>query len=410
MITLIVNGKKAQIQNSKFHSEFFGETAKLYEDQNLPIEVPEKYWPVAANYINFMHDRPTEITTVKKLLDCFMMNTYFSDIEYFKYLVKQLLLHWSVDYGNLSVLLDDLHTKHNEQNRYLDLAREIELYLPFHLVSDRFKVRPAFVKEWLTVKDNKTVSMDAGSTVVNTIINYYLDESKNIRDDEGELIDDVDKLPIINYPWSITVTFTVNNQLDLYKIAYLFHTDFRLKQEMPYLDRGADGQYIEGLDRYWYDDGSLNSETNYSDGREQGEVKRWFKNGQLHSNVYYEDGEPDGYYEEFAEDGTPTILGNYDRGRRQGEWYEYIPESGIYDYSEYSNGERRGLYERFADNGTLLESGNFLHGVVEGQWYYYNINTKLAYKRFYDRNFMVSEGPTQPRTTSIANHRKKLQA
>ena len=409
--------------NDKIHSEFIKGLLEDLHLGDLELVVDKKYHKVIGNYINFLHGRLSEITTLQKLLDCFNMNTYYSDGEYFKYLMKQLLAHWSRDYGDFGSLLDSNNEDDNDDNNAgkknnnhpkpdPDLEREIELYLPFNLLSDKFKLRQTFVKEWMTIKDNKTVTMDGDSVVINTTIQY----NKTRVSAEAEAR--------YSYPWGIDVTSDNSSRLSQYVTIYLFFPDYELESETPCLDKGEEGINENGLVRHWYGEElsvlavpfdtastastagttahrQLKSEVHYVDGVMEGKKLTWWPNGQLQINAYYEDDEPNGLYEEFNWDGKLMSSGEYDMGQNIGEWYEYDEEDDTYSYTDYDvyNPRIVQTYEKFAADGTLLESGKMQTGLKNGKWYELDVDINQAYIRDYVYNDLVDEWPTTPRTS-----------
>lgn len=161
MITFVVDSgsdkeKRAYVDNREVHSEIIVEMMKDLATADVEIPVPEKYNKVIGNYINFLHNRPTEIRADKqKLLDCFLMSTYYLDVEYFKYLIDQLLLHWPENSGNYSRLLIELKDKGRKNITYLYLLHDINTHLPLNLIATDVIVDAKFIKEWLAINCDK---------------------------------------------------------------------------------------------------------------------------------------------------------------------------------------------------------------------------------------------------------------
>ncbi|MDR1339810.1 MAG: hypothetical protein LBK58_07150 [Prevotellaceae bacterium] len=63
------------------------------------------------------------------------------------------------------------------------------------------------------------------------------------------------------------------------------------------------GELFSGVEQWFYDDGTLGSETEYLDGIADGCGKWWYKNGQLGGEKFYKKGRVDGMVKEWFEDG-----------------------------------------------------------------------------------------------------------
>lgn len=413
--------KRAYVANDKISPEY---AKGLLEDLTLgdvEVTVPNKYNKVIGNYINFLHGRASEITTVQKLLDCFLMNTYYSDDEYFKYLVGQMLQHWSgsakalpdkakpsgkvkpsadttVSADKLSSLLDKLVAEDNEYNRYLDLAREIELHLPFNLVSDTFKLRPTFVKEWLAIKDNKNVTMDNGSVVIKT------DVATVPIVPRAQPVGTVRKDQLTTTDFIIRVNSQINDQPNSRETTYRFLSNYELMSELPFLI-GSDGSKLsDGLERFWWEREEVGNATTRQlehqeytvAGLPQGRSLSWWPNGQLQDESYYKDGEIDGLHREFDENGKLIESGSFDMRSEVGEWYRYERTYNTYSYTNYHSGSHGEFqtYQRFDNDGRLLESGEYDEEGSFGVWYEFDLDTSQAYNRKYEYGEMVNEWPT----------------
>jgi len=73
------------------------------------------------------------------------------------------------------------------------------------------------------------------------------------------------------------------------------------------------------------DNGQLEGESNWKDGKKVGLDKWWYENGQLESEVNYKDGELDGLFKTWYEDGELKHESNWKDGKKDGlskSWYE----------------------------------------------------------------------------------------
>lgn len=372
--------KRAKVANDKIASEVVRDmlgSEYVTGTVELPIPVPERFNNVIGNYVNFLHGKATEITTNKKLLQCFLMNMFFSDPNYFSFLIQQLLLHWS---GNavatvlpnkakmsgdvavvesLSALPDMLVTQSTETNGYLDLVREIELHLPFHLVSDYYKTLPSFVKEWLTVTDNHHVTING-----NEEVNCTFDE--NTKDTRAMITVSTDGIavfdPIRNKTaatvvapepahHSLVVSFTINDKVDPLRILYQFDSHYRLQSEIPMIANDNTNFVVDGTARRWHSNAQPAVEQEYVNGKAHGKITEFFDNGDL------------------------AVEGRYKKGYRDGIWTLYDWDTRTTYRYIHDNGELVAL-KRFTMGGQLVEGGKFgADRMARGEWSLYDAST-----------------------------------
>ena len=406
MIIFVVADKKAYVANNKFYGEGIRGLMAKSDTDDLEINVKPEYHKVIGNYINFMHGKATEIKTVHKLVECFLMNTFFLDTEYFKFLVAQLLLHWSMDISvdiststeistdtkvtsGLSVCLSNIEAINPH------LSSEIELYLPFNLVSDSFKVKPSFVREWLGIKDNKRVIIN-GNQMIETTVQYYIDDSKAIYGTDGELI----REQTSESPWIIRLIFTVVGELLPLKMSYFFYPDYKLWEERPYLSGGefkeyTDNKYNHGTVRTWTSNKGFSvAVQEWKNGLQDGKMYDWYDNDQLYIENHYVNNVMDGHYETYLRDGTIVTSGKHSKGKRVGKWYFYHHENNTYSYHDYGSGHGLIRFQTFDENGLLLEDGKTQPlGLKEGVWYHYDPDTRMPHGFEYTLGVQLFEGP-----------------
>lgn len=70
--------------------------------------------------------------------------------------------------------------------------------------------------------------------------------------------------------------------------------------------------------KYFYSDGQLGYEGDYTDGKETGHWKRFYYNGQLDYEGDYVDGKQSGHWKSFHSDGQLAYEGDYTDGKRVG--------------------------------------------------------------------------------------------
>ena len=80
-----------------------------------------------------------------------------------------------------------------------------------------------------------------------------------------------------------------------------------------------EGNYIDGkrngLQKYWYENGQLHKEENYKDGKKNGLHKEWYKNGQLYDEENYIDGKSEGLHKRYYKNGQLKMENNLKNGK-----------------------------------------------------------------------------------------------
>jgi len=76
-------------------SEYIKDIVKTFGNSDATIPVPNKYYTIISNYVEFLKDNHIPITSRERLLLCFQLNTLFVDDSYFKHCVQQVLGLWS---------------------------------------------------------------------------------------------------------------------------------------------------------------------------------------------------------------------------------------------------------------------------------------------------------------------------
>ena len=358
MITLKVGSKTAYINNSKFHSESITGMMSEAGDIDLTIDVPPKYWSVIGNYINFMHGRASEIVSAKKLADCFNMNTFFLDTEYLKYLIRQLYQHWSA-YSQQA--LDSISDP--------DLLREIYLHLPLPFIPESYKLKPTFIKEWLTNENNKKVLLDGNIQTVNTTVSLLGD---NIS------------------LYEISTKIVVQGSAEKRQVDYYFFEGYKLLLDED-INNFADR--VVTYQRFYYESGTVEADNEFENASNKDyQLKtHYYENGQLKEREEYLGGRKNGLWQKYTEDGQLLSSGDYVNNKRDGLWYDYLPATHSYVVQRYKLDEVDGLYEAYDDQWLLRTKGTYRKGYEKvGQWTYYRPDGKYD---IYSYRNDVKNGP-----------------
>ncbi len=96
---------------------------------------------------------------------------------------------------------------------------------------------------------------------------------------------------------------------------------------------------INGLARGWHDNGQLEVEETFVDGKSDGVRKRWYANGKLKSETTIVKGELHGAYTEWHENGQMSIRMSMDHGQPNGTCEAWYPEGGPKSRVEQDHGK-----------------------------------------------------------------------
>jgi antitoxin component YwqK of YwqJK toxin-antitoxin module len=179
--------------------------------------------------------------------------------------------------------------------------------------------------------------------------------------------------------------------------AFISHFENgKLEKECNYLDGKLNGEY-----KSYYENGKLEKECNYLDGKLNGIYKSYYENGQLsvESNILNQ--EFDGKYTSWFENGKISSEGIFKEGKYNGFWTVYhengnIKGKGIFqmaDGTDIGSGEaalpdigRNGEWKFFYENGNLEKEINYINGKLNGLFKSYFTNGKTNSEGVYKDN------------------------
>ena len=183
-----------------------------------------------------------------------------------------------------------------------------------------------------------------------------------------------------------------------------------------------------GFEKSWYDNGRLEYEEYFKDGKRDGAWKTWYESGLLKSVEYYKAGKKDSVWEAWYENGKLESEEFYANGEKEGVskiWYENgrLKEKGIYKNGKmyelkiwYGNGRlekqekfpegkssspffllfKKGMCHSidgfegdgyvkswYYENGQLMYEGAYKSSKKVGVWKVYHENGRLAFEGSY---------------------------
>ncbi|MCS6823855.1 MAG: toxin-antitoxin system YwqK family antitoxin [Cytophagaceae bacterium] len=151
--------------------------------------------------------------------------------------------------------------------------------------------------------------------------------------------------------------------------------------------------------KLYYQNGKINREGNFTNGKVNGIWKYYYENGNLKMEGPFKDGEHSGYWVYYFENGNKNMEGNIFKDIKEGEWKYYYENGQLKTTGAYKKNKKTGLWKYYHEDGTIKAQatfendkgrytelypngqikceGNIVDGKSEGEWKYYHENGKL---------------------------------
>ena len=370
-VTINVRDKDAKVPiDTAFGSSLIEKRIELLgTDYVFPM--PDKFYPVADNYINFLNGGGglTEITTANKLEACFNMESYFDDKKYFQYLLGQLFDHWSTCgsaflYGNIN------H----------DIRRNIFLWshTPYDFVPIEYIDNIAFFRSWLTNNKNTNVIVDYITNQNNNKVTckLYFTATDHFDTDDGI----VKKIITYHTEMDIEKGNEKGNEIGHKNVIY-YNDDGSIDVKGTYYD----GSLQDGVERLWYENfpplpKTLKLQTRKVNYDLDSDQLTWYNNDsstndkkQLLSNIRYSNDRLDGISTWYYEDGRKSSEIHYNNGKEHGIeliWSLENLDTNYYlkTYVSYDNGKLHGPYKIWYIQDQLEYDGQYVDDKSDGLW------------------------------------------
>jgi hypothetical protein len=249
------------IDKSKFLYTLYLELGEYYE-----VPIPEQYCVVINNYISFSNSgQQDDFYTVEGINLAFELYQYLDDDNYFEYLIRNLLKHWS----SLSLVITNIN---------LDLQDDIYLCLPLHLIPTNILLDNIFISNWMNKwRDNNQKSITVDTITYKIAFNEF--KVQVISKDTVHLFTFDDQHHLLRY-------VTYDDKRMLQGLWRNWYPNKQLKEMGHYKNNLYDGLY-----RSWYEDnGALQLKCWYDKDARVGKLKQWYVTGQIEFDVNYFDG------------------------------------------------------------------------------------------------------------------------
>lgn len=160
---------------------------------------------------------------------------------------------------------------------------------------------------------------------------------------------------------------------------------------------------LDGIQKFYFDNGQLKYSVEYKDGKADGEYKLYNKNGALIEHKFFKEDKLDGIYKSFYDvgekytnyiipykndkidgkveqyyaNGVKSLEVTFAEGKKTGEEKEYYKNGKPYATTIYEDGVANGKFISYYTNGKTKTEGLLKEGEREGVWKFYHKNGKV---------------------------------
>jgi uncharacterized protein len=165
-------------------------------------------------------------------------------------------------------------------------------------------------------------------------------------------------------------------------------SDLEFDEDADLVFHVKSGKPFSGLCRSYFEDGSLEREVRFEDGKEDGEsVTLYQPNAEgkqiMMVRVNHKMGVPEGTWDFFYPSGRKAWTENYVNGVKHGGC-NYFDEEGKPKKEElYKNGLKDGVCKEYYEGGKIRSEISYKDGVMDGQYKTYYKNGQISYEGKY---------------------------
>jgi len=142
-----------------------------------------------------------------------------------------------------------------------------------------------------------------------------------------------------------------------------------------------------------YENGKIQYEAYFVDGKPVGELKRYNNKGDLIATMFYKEGSDLARAILYHKSGKIAAKGNY-IGKNKDSIWNYLDDNGIcYLIESYNNGKKHGAFKTFTSEKILIEEMNWRNDIKHGEWKKYYVDGKLMFEGTYVNG--VLSGPSK---------------
>ena len=137
------------------------------------------------------------------------------------------------------------------------------------------------------------------------------------------------------------------------------------------------------IQRKWYENGNPESENNYIKNFDtNGDSKTWYENGQLHSQWTCDSVAKSKKGVVYFKNGNKDYESQYINGKEQGEYWRWYENGNKSQLITYDNGKKNGKFLRWYEDGKPMLEGSYINDQEDGIWITYDKDGKLTKKTY----------------------------
>jgi antitoxin component YwqK of YwqJK toxin-antitoxin module len=167
----------------------------------------------------------------------------------------------------------------------------------------------------------------------------------------------------------------------------------------------------QGLWKYYTRDGILYYEITFQNDIKHGPcIRHHTANGVVVEESNYFNGKRDGEYRRFSFTGSLITEGSYSNNRKTDKWTSYYAVNGEKkNEGYYISGKRSGPWVYFTSKGKLKLQGDYKEGLKEGVWITYNTDGSVLEQKKFVKGVAIEDAKTTtPGTNSNKGGQKNI--
>ncbi len=139
-----------------------------------------------------------------------------------------------------------------------------------------------------------------------------------------------------------------------------------------------------------YENGVIQSYSEFKDGLINGKMKYFFPNGQVEEEVEWNNGIANGTVKYYYENGQLAEEGQVSNESKEGIWKSYYPNGKPKNLENWKNNMLQDSVFSYFGNGKLQSEGTFINGKEDGRWVMYDsISGKIDGYLYYENGEAV---------------------
>lgn len=174
-------------------------------------------------------------------------------------------------------------------------------------------------------------------------------------------------------------------------------------RKILYINNSNEPQCIgkmDGIQKWYYENGTLKSESTYKNDKIDGVYKEFYDNKQLKSVEFYINGIQSGKAEKYYKNGKLKQEADYKDDYPVGIEKEYYENGSIKRETLYKSKKKNGLEKQYYETGEVQYERYFVDGKLDGEVKEYYKDGKIKSKEYYNNGVSKDVSPTNTKIPS----------